>query len=344
MVLDYKGENFMYKKYIFISLFVFIIFFLADGKIVFAEELWDYNISTSEGDANSTNPYIIDLDFCTDVDDVCAVRIATTLDKIGKIDLMAVMLNTTGENNISALHGLLSYDGYSSLPIGSSSLNIPDTSPYWDDLSTFSPGNINVNDSVRLYRKILSKSDSSVTIITTGYLTNIAELMESGPDDISELTGEQLINEKAILYIVGGAFPEGFCNNFFFEDESISAIKYIVDNCKAPIYFVTSDVGGPISCGKSIQQDPNYRNDPVSIALYDFGTTNGRAAWDPFGVWVSAFSTEETKTYIKKTNLLVDDNGMNHFFDDENSRFFRIGRLSDDINWYSEQLDSLLYH
>ena len=85
--------------------------FTLTGITAYAEE------STSqvqETEISNKLPYggniIIDLDFSTDVDDVCAVRMATSLDKMEKINLQGVMLCVTGENNVSAMYGLLSHE------------------------------------------------------------------------------------------------------------------------------------------------------------------------------------------------------------------------------------------
>ena len=162
-------------------------------------------------------PFIVDLDFCSDVDDACAVRVATTLDKMGVVDLKAMMLCTTGENNIDALNGLLNYDGYSYLRIGLSALDIPETSPYWNTLAKYRAPKISTTPSVKLYRQILVDCKNPVTIVTTGYLTNIAELMKSKPDEISDKSGIELINENVkALYITGGSYPDGYDNNLFF--------------------------------------------------------------------------------------------------------------------------------
>ena len=77
-------------------------------------------------------PLILDVDFSTDVDDVCAVRMATALDDQGVIDLKCVGYSVRGKNNLQAMRGMLLHDGKGDIPIGRSSVDIPDTSPYWD--------------------------------------------------------------------------------------------------------------------------------------------------------------------------------------------------------------------
>ena len=58
----------------------------------------------------NTTPHkkmIVDVDMCTDVDDACAVRIATALDDDGVIDLQGIALSVNGPNNLDALRGFL---------------------------------------------------------------------------------------------------------------------------------------------------------------------------------------------------------------------------------------------
>lgn len=100
-------------------------FYLALCTIILLASLW-YTVPLDK----DKNPFIVDLDFSTDVDDVCAVRVADILDKQDVIDLKAMMLCVNGENIVDEMDGLLDYDEMSEVKIGTSSLNIEDTSPY----------------------------------------------------------------------------------------------------------------------------------------------------------------------------------------------------------------------
>jgi hypothetical protein len=314
------------------------------------EQAVDEEETTEDNTENSIeivtgSPYIIDLDFSTDVDDACAIRVATTLDKQGIIDLKAMMLCVSGENNVKALNGLLNYDGYGSLPIGTDALGIYDESPYWDILSAYSvgDGNINVQGSVSLYRKILAESNDKVTIVTTGYLTNIAELLKSQPDDYSDKNGIELVRDKVrAIYVTGGAYPSGWENNLAYNRQAIDATVYTVNNCEAPLVFVTSNNGAPFTCGGLLQQTDTERNDPLSKALDAFGVSDGRAAWDPFTVWVSAIPLESSHMNIERCTLNINaDTGENEFITDENGNVQRMNRVDNNYTWYREQLDAL---
>lgn len=231
----------------------------------------------------SANPVIVDLDFCTDVDDAVAIRMATELDKNGVGSLKAVGLCTTDKEgtdvNLRAAHGILCYEGYDSVPIGISHDTEPDESPYWDVCASYSDGNMIIKDSVELYKDVLRSCANKVTIVTTGYVDNIASLLR-------DEEGYNLVRDNCSkIVITGGALPSGWSNNFNFTQRAGESIKYVSENAPCDIVYVLSDVGGVFNAGKILQD--NAPDDPVSKAITAFGSFDGRAAWDPTAVFIS---------------------------------------------------------
>ena len=54
-----------------------------------------------------------------------------------------------------------------------------------------------VKDAVEIYRQVLdSAEDNSVVISSVGFLTNIADLLESPADEVSDKTGYELVRDK----------------------------------------------------------------------------------------------------------------------------------------------------
>ncbi len=289
---------------------------------------------------------ILDVDMCTDVDDVCAVRIATAFDDEGIIDLQGVAFSVVGENNLEALRGFLLYEGKPDVLIGKSSAdNIPDSSPYWELMQEYSDGEVNAYDAVKMYRKILAESDTPVDIVTTGYVTNLEMLLKSEQDEYSALTGIELVKAKCgQLYIVGGSYPEGRDNNFFFAEEARTAIDHVSRHWPYPILFFTNDVGGKLRCGAQLQALDKRKNDIVTRSLIAFGTETGRHAWDPFGVWAGGLALgEATKLGTKRINVEINpETGYNKFTNAPNGQHFMVYRLSDDDNYYNSMMDSWL--
>ncbi|WP_233567151.1 hypothetical protein [Parabacteroides sp. AM58-2XD] len=162
----------------------------------------DLNINRNPNELfQNTTPHkkmIVDVDMCTDVDDACALRIATALDDDGIIDLQGVAFSVNGPNNLDALRGFLLHEGKPDVLIGKSAVaNPPEESPYWDLMAEYSDGKVNSCEAVKMYRKILAESDTPVDIVTTGYTTNIECLLKSEPDEYSGLRARNSSKENA---------------------------------------------------------------------------------------------------------------------------------------------------
>lgn len=297
-------------------------------------------LNTSPGKA-----VILDVDMSTDVDDVCAVRIATAMDTAGIISLKGVMYSVTGENNVQALRGLLLHDGKPEVKIGTCAIEEPDTSPYWDVLSSYSDSGGDIDDAVRQYRKILSDSYTPVDIVTTGYLTNLQYLLMSGPDDISSLSGVELVQKKVgQLYVVGGSYPQGFSNNLHFTEAAKESTDYVNRYWGKPIIFSPGETGGKLTCGEILQRTDTGRYDPVTNALYAFGAADGRTAWDPFGVWICGLGcSNETMVTLERCSFITNpQSGSSAFISNPDGEHYIVHLKSNDINYYNKKLDEWL--
>jgi inosine-uridine nucleoside N-ribohydrolase len=81
-------------------------------------------------------------------------------------------------------------------------LPVATTSVYAEAVANSFPNRVikhpNLPDAVELYRQILAaQPDHSVVIVSIGFLTNISNLLRSGPDQYSSLTGVELVNQKS---------------------------------------------------------------------------------------------------------------------------------------------------
>ena len=297
----------------------------------------------------NTTPHkkmIVDVDMCTDVDDACALRIATALDDDGIIDLQGVAFSVNGPNNLDALRGFLLHEGKPDVLIGKSAVaNPPEESPDWDLMAEYSDGKVDAYEAVKMYRKILAKSDTPVDIVTTGYTTNIECLLKSEPDEYSELTGQELVKRKCgQLYVVGATYPEGRCNNIWFAPAARTAADYISKHWPYPILFFTNNVGGLLVCGAGLQHVDTERKDIVTRALYAFGTDTGRLAWDPFGVWCAGYACGKiNRLGFKRVNIFIDtETGRNTFTDATDGKHYVIYPLCNNKNYYNAMMDHLL--
>lgn len=290
-------------------------------------------------------PFILDVDMNTDVDDVCAVRMATALDDLGVIDLKAVCY-CTDYSSYGALRGILHHDGKDDVLMGQGTEDRHEGSPYWNELGKHNDFGGNWESSVRQYRKVLASAESPVDIVTTGQVTNLEALLKSGPDDISPLTGKELVMTKVgQLYITGGDYPDGWSNNLALTNAATIATKYVSQNWGLPIIWSPGNHSGKLTCGKYLQDLDVYRKDPVTRALDAWGVSAGRAAWDPFAVWVAGYACNEVnQVSLTQCSFGIQDGGANWFKEDPNGDDYVLNLTNTDLNYYNQIMDNHLIY
>ncbi len=284
---------------------------------------------------------ILDVDMCGDVDDVMAIRIMENYDTIGKINLLAV--TSTVKGNERAIAGLLTKDGHDTTPVGISPYSTDTTAAsYYAKFEETAASN-EMLDSVKLIRRILSESDEKVSIVTTGYLTNLYGLMISQPDEYSSLTGMELIKEKIKeVHVTGGSYPDGFDNNFGYVPFAGVSANYVFENWDGsiPLVIYTNNLGGTMKCGANVSSDTD---DYLGWALAERGVQQGTASWDAFTAFVFVNLTESRIHGIKyvKCEMSVETNGTNIITDTKTGRFYRIIKAHDD-SYYTDIINGNL--
>ena len=284
-------------------------------------------------------PYILDMDFCTDVDDVCALAEACELDCQGIIDLKAVMLSTSGDGIVQAAEGVLDWYGLTDVPVGTDVLGVQDTSPYREVLRTYRKTDHRTEPADLLYGEVLN-ANSGTVICTTGYLTELCAyaVNRGGKSVLADRT------KCAGIYITGGGWQTGWDNNFSAVPEACAASEAAEDFLPDGTVFVPSDFGGPVICGAALQKADTGRTDPVTAALHAFGTETGRAGWDPSAVWISVTAPSASSWSEVRCGFVYHaPTGENDFTDPggTSGRFFAARRVLP-VSEYSRILDLLL--
>src|SRR6267154_550456 len=149
-------------------------------------------------------PIILDTDIAPDYDDVGAMAVLHSLTDRGEAKILATTSCNVFETTVPTLSLLNTYFKRADIPIGVTKSDKPskDCQQKWAEAIVKKyPHSILKNedawDAVQLYRRILSaEADQSVTIVTIGFFSNLAKLMDSPPDKLSPLNGKQLIAKK----------------------------------------------------------------------------------------------------------------------------------------------------
>ncbi len=272
---------------------------------------------------------IFDSDFGPDYDDVGAIAFLHAMADSGKAEILATISCNKNQLVAPCLDILNTYFGRPHIPIGATKKEGVDLGSWqhWaDTLVAKYPHKLvstsQAKDALAVYREILSaQPDTSVTIVTVGFLTNIRDLLLSKPDSLSPLSGKDLVAKKVKqLVSMAGTFPEGREFNVFMDS---TASKFAFENWPTPIIFTGFEIGSKIHTGLRLVQS-NVQDNPVkdvfrlSIPM-SAEDKNGRMSWDETAVLIGVYGTEGffTKVYGK---IVVNPNGGNAWVNDPNGR------------------------
>lgn len=274
---------------------------------------------------------ILDTDMGPDYDDVGAMAVMHSLADSGQVNILATVACNQSKYIAATLSALNTYFKRPNIPVGvvrGRGVNLT-AGQKWDSLVVARyPHKIKSNeqaeDALALYRRILAaQPDGSVTIVTVGFLTNMADLLISKPDQYSSLSGQDLIKKKVKkLVCMAGRFPEG--REFNVDRDPVSS-KIVFDDWPTMVLFSGFEIGQAVYTGLPLTQNDKIQNSPVkdvfvkSIPMSK-QDEKGRMSWDQTAVLVAIKGPEKYYTLTEGRFVANDDgsnawnsSGKNHF-------------------------------
>lgn len=256
---------------------------------------------------------IFDTDMGPDYDDIGAIAILHAMADKGECKILATMASNKSKYIAATLDVMNTYFHRPDLPIGVVRGEAVDLVAWqkWDSLLVADyphdmKDNEQAEDALKLYRKILaSQPDKSVTIVTVGFLTNMANLLESKPDEYSKLSGRDLVLKKVKnLVSMAACFNNemGTFKEFNVVKDAIAS-KKVFDEWPTSILFSGFEIGVKIYTGLPVANS-SINHSPVkdvfkrSIPL-DPNDRNGRNSWDETAVLVAVRGYQKYFTVVK---------------------------------------------
>jgi inosine-uridine nucleoside N-ribohydrolase len=276
---------------------------------------------------------IFDTDMDTDCDDAGALGMLHALADAGEVEILATVVSSHFPYSAAAVDVINTYYGRPDLPIGvpkRPGASIHRGSRYARQLAEEFPHSVRSNyeaeDAVTVYRRILaSQADTSVVIVTVGYVTNIRHLLESGPDQWSPLSGIELVRQKAkSLVSMGGAYPAhtdaGEWGNF--KPDPI-ATNVVVRSWPRPLIFAGQEIGDHILTGRALADTPNTNPVRRAYELFLGGAGLTRPSWDQTavlhairpdaGLWAEV-NGHYNRIFPDGTNEWISSRASNHIY------------------------------
>ncbi len=263
---------------------------------------------------------IFDSDLGPDYDDVGALAFLHAMADSGKAEILATLSSNKHELVAPSIEVINTYFGRPGLPLGapkSEGVNINSPNHWADTLVARYPHTLKSTDeapdAVEVYRKILNaQPDSSVTVVTVGFLTNLSNLLKSQPDNISPLSGRELVSKKVSrLVSMAGRFPEGKEFNVYLDS---TASAFVFTNWPGEITFTGWEIGSKILTGLRLMKS-DIRNSPVkdvfsiSIPMSE-EDRNGRMSWDETAVLIGVYGTSGFFDTVRG-QIIVNPDGSN---------------------------------
>ncbi|MEJ6579758.1 MAG: nucleoside hydrolase [Akkermansiaceae bacterium] len=246
---------------------------------------------------------IFDTDMGGDCDDVGALFVLHGALELGEVDLLATMGCVSSDAIAPAIDGINTWFGRPGIPVGTlKDPGLLEGPHYTEELAKHYPGRLprskDYPDAVRLYREVLAaQPDQSVIIVAVGPLRNIANLLESGADAVSDLDGAGLVERKVKrLDIMGGKYPpqpskDAKDAEWNFAQCARSAAK-VCEDWPTPILF-NGEGGSTLSGRRATYEMPEHNPLTMAYTLYPGSGYGGdRMSWDPISCLVTVRGAE----------------------------------------------------
>ncbi|MBP5621689.1 MAG: nucleoside hydrolase, partial [Thermoguttaceae bacterium] len=203
-----------------------------------------------------------------------------------------------------------------------------DGSPEFPGPEGFTP-----EEPIALLRRLLANApDRSVVVIQVGFSTNLAALLDTPGDDVSPLSGKELVAQKVrLLSVMGGSFAPDPSQKYYVElaewniKNDVPSARKLVEEWPTEIVFSGAEVGDAVRMSPTnLKYD--YRSPKAkflrdsfahwaSVAAPDEGLNHRRPTWDVTSV-LFVLRPEEGRGYYRLSEPLdvsFDDDGVTRF-------------------------------
>lgn len=275
---------------------------------------------------------IFDTDIGNDVDDVLALCVLHALQTRGECELLGVTITKPDELAGPFVDAVDTFYGRSNTPIGFTHAGLSNQpSRFLSLVNARDGGKVRYPHSLNrssdapaattLLRKLLSRqADGSVVMIQVGFFSNFSALLGTPGDELSPLTGRELVRQKVrFLSIMAGAFRAIGTNNHYCEYNvicDIPAAQALAREWPSPIVWSGFEIGIAVPYPAiSIERDFGYaRHHPAAEAYYLYQPPpHNRPTWDLTSALYAVASDRDYFRLSPPGRVTVEGDGFTRF-------------------------------
>ncbi len=281
-------------------------------------------------------PLIFDTDIGNDCDDVLALGLIHSLQTRNRCRLIAVTITKDHDQCAPFVDAVNTFYGRGDVPIGVCRSGVTPQQSRFTTLVNEKQGDADryphdlrsgrdAADAVAVLRRALAaEADGSVVIVQVGFSTNLVNLLKSGADDISPLTGRELALKKVrLVSVMAGAFTliNGQPHFEYNVVEDLAAARALSLEWPTAIVYSGFEIGLAVPYpAVSIEQDYLYvSHHPLreSYVLYEPPPHN-RPTWDLTSVLYAVYPDRGYFGLSPKGTVTVSDKGLTTLVPGEN--------------------------
>jgi purine nucleosidase len=283
-------------------------------------------------------PFIFDTDIGNDVDDVLALGMIHSLQTRGECELLAVTITKDHDQCAAFVDVVNTFYGRGGVAIGVCRSGVTTQQSKFTVLAAEKSGTADryphdlrngkqAPDAVSVLRQALaSQDDNSVVIAQVGFSTNLADLLKSSGDDVSPLTGTELVRKKVrLLSVMAGAFApiKGKDHYEYNVVKDIPAAQALANNWPGSIVYSGFEIGLTAAYpAASIDRDYEYvTHHPLKEAYYLYNPPpHNRPTWDLTSVLYGVYPEAGYFDVSPAGTVTVGAKGLTEFTAIENGR------------------------
>ena len=300
---------------------------------------------------------ILDTDIGSSTDDLFTMEMAYRYEDEGRCKLLGIVVDREGEDYAALADVMNTYFGHANVPIGLERNGIKTPRVFIDyrNLYKLTTGKgepmfkqtvsdySTLPDGWKLYRQLLaSQPDHSVSICSLGFVSCLTQLLASEPDDLSPLSGVELVRQKVkCLYLMAGIFTSSEEPEYNFLQAPEFAKKFF-ELWPRDIDAVFS----PMEVGNEIEYKPELVISdidwtdihPIKQVYLNYECDTGQRMWDPMTV-IQAVEGDALFTLSERGIVTLTDECGTNFTPSPtgNDRYQKPGSKA----WYDAMLEKI---